>query len=113
MAQTGKNLGQSRPSGTSATQVYSPAAGTTTFVRSVSMANTTGTAAQATVYIDINGSTYDADSMVFTRSISANDTVIANIDQPGIVMDDRDGNIAVKQGTGNAVCFTISGIEIT
>lgn len=106
-----KQLGQARDNDTSAHSIYSPASGVQATVRLIEICNTTGTAANISIFHDDNGTTYDqSTSLMYQQSIPAN-TTIQKTGQYG--MDDPTGNFAYQQGTANAITVTIYGSEKT
>ena len=107
-----KVLAQARPSGTSAVSLYSPTE--LTELDSIIVVNTTGTAATFTLYLDNDGTTYDADSMVYpTTTLAATNGFFEWVfaDGEGVTMNNSSGNFAIKQGTGSALNYTLFGKE--
>lgn len=103
-------LAQARPAGTSAVSAYTPAAGTVGVIHHVTIANTTASPADYKLYLDIDGSTFDSDSLVADGQVAANDDLqLTDLYWPL----DSSGDFAIEQGTGSALNFTISGIEVT
>lgn len=112
MATTGSQLGQARPANTSAVSIYSPAASTETRLKQLIIANTGTVAATYRVFIDDDGTTYDATTAI------AWDAPIAVGSEPQIIdldqyMNDSTGNIAVRASVADTVTFTLSGLEKT
>lgn len=103
-------LAQSRPAGTSATGIYSPAANRRAILTKIIVANVTGSAANASIFIDIDGTTYDQTTAVlYARSIPANDSYSIEFEDGWEI--DEDANVAVTTGTGSALNFTVLGRE--
>lgn len=101
-------LAQSRPAGTSATAAYTVGSNEIVELSKIILANTTGSSAAGSVYIDDDGTTYDeTTAILFGKSISANDSQSIEFED-GIALYSG-ANIAVKQGTGSAITFTIIG----
>lgn len=104
-------LGQARPSNTTATSIYSPV-GTGTVVTSMQMfvCNTTVSAASFRIFQDNDGSTFDEDTaIVWDQSLAGRDTVIISLGP----MDNPAGNVGVRTDAGNALTFTLYGTEGT
>lgn len=105
-----KQLGQSRPSGTTAASIYSPASGIRAIVKTIFVANNTGSAATFRLFHDEDGTTYDESTALdFDVSVSANSTTL--LTDLNIGMINSSGNLAVRTGTGNALTFTVYGEE--
>lgn len=104
-------LAQSRPSGTSAGDLYSPPAGKRAIVSQIIIANTTGTAANASVFADADGNTKtEATALMFAKSIAANttDTSLSFAFQSGLELDEA-GTLGCTTGTASALTFTVLG----
>ncbi len=107
MALRGKQLGQLRPADTTAASLFSPDTNQQAEIVWLVVCNTTGTAADYSVFLDNNGTTYDETTAhYFAKSLAANDTL--NIEVHWL-MDDPTGNLGVKTGTNNALTFTAYG----
>lgn len=101
-------LAQSRPSGTSAASIYSPPDNFYALVYSIVIANVTGSAANASVFLDPDGTTYDqTTALLYAKSIPANDSEFIEL-TVGLEIDAA-ANIAVQTGTGDALTFTLMG----
>jgi len=106
-----QQLGQLRPSGTTAASLYSPPTDKTGIVKTIFVCNTTATAAKFRIFCDDNGSTYDQSTALFyDADILANETV--EIDTY-IAMSDSAGNLGVRTDTADALTFTAFGAEVT
>ena len=111
MAFQEKQLGQRRDNDTNTHSIYSPGANTTAIIKTIVIANTTGSDADIRVFIDDNGTTYDqSTALMYDVPIDANSTTQLCGFYP---MNDATGNIAYQQGTGNACTVTVFGAEIT
>ncbi|MBL4654153.1 MAG: hypothetical protein JKY53_15015 [Flavobacteriales bacterium] len=111
MATTLKQLGQLRPTNTTAATIYSPGANTETIVKSIVVCNTTASAVKYRIFWDDNGTTYDeTTALYFDVNLPGNTT---DTHELNITMNDSTGNIAVRTDTNNAINFTCSGVEIT
>lgn len=112
MAIQEKQLGQLRPSGTTATSIYSPAASTTAIIKNIVICNTSSTSAKFSIYLDDDGSTYSENTALsFEQSIPAKTTVVPF--EGFFPMNNENGNLAVQTDSANALTFTVSGAEIT
>ncbi len=109
MAHTTLNA-QARPADTTAASIYTPGAGIKGIVHNIIICNTTSTDATYTIYHDLDGTTYDADSEIFKGTCLADDFVLI---EAKVTLKDQEGNIAVKQGTSSALNFTLHGEEIS
>lgn len=106
-----KMLGQLRPSGTTAVQVYSPAGTGNVMVRELVMyiCNTGGATETYDLYVDPSGSIF-SDNTIFNKSVSIapNKTIVESMSH----LSSAIGAIGVKTSTGNALTFTLFGNEI-
>jgi len=103
-------LGQSRPANTTAVSIYTLPSNTKTKVNSMSICNTSGSAATYRVFHDVNGTTYDQTTALFYDiSLAADQSV--EWEPANLWLNNTSGNIAVRTGTGNAVTFTLYGEE--
>jgi hypothetical protein len=110
MTQNNKQLAQSRPAGTTAASIYSPAEGESTRIRELIVCNTTATAAAYRIFHDEDGTSYGQQtSLFYDVSLAANSTDIIELNTG---MENSSGNFAVRTDTGSALTFTISG-EVT
>jgi len=105
-------LGQLRNAvGGTAESIYSPAASTTAIVKSIVVCNQSGTADTYRIFLDDDGTTYDATTALFYDvAIDAGESHILNVYWP---MPTDAGNLAVSCATTNACTFTAFGLEIT
>ena len=111
MALQEKQLGQARPAGTTAVSIYSPGAGVTAIIRNVTVTNTTGLAANFSLYHDDDGTTYDqTTALYYTVRIEKNQTISLTA---FMAMNNSSGNLAVQTDTANALTFTVYGAEAT
>lgn len=107
---SGSQLAQSRPSGTTAVSAFT--ALMPTEITRIIVCNTTGTAANMSIYHDDDGSTFDATTALYeSKSVPANDSIEIKAESIGAgLMMAKNGQIGVKTGTANALTFTIYGI---
>ncbi len=104
----GAQLAQTRPSDTNNTQAYSPATGFIAEITSVFVANTTGSAATFRLYHDNDGTTYsEATALMWDVSVASGASVV--VDDP--IYLNSASNLAVRSSVGNALTFTVYGIE--
>lgn len=106
-----KQLGQLRPSDTTAASLYSPGTDVTCVVESIWICNQTASNVTYRLFHDDDGTTYDeSTALVFDETVSANSTV--KLVEP-INLDNVSGNLAVRTSVGNALTFTVYGRELT
>lgn len=104
-------LAQSRPATTAAADLYSPAANRRAVISKVIVCNTTGSAANASLFADADGTTKDqTTALLYAKSVAAND-------KAEIVFEDgleigADGTLGCQTGTGDALTFTVLGREL-
>jgi len=111
VALTEKQLCQRRDNDTNTHAMYGPPANTIAIIRTIVIANTTGSSATIRLFLDDDGSTYDeSTAMMYDVPIPANTTIQLDGFYP---MNDPDGNLAYQQGTANALTVTVFGVEIT
>ena len=104
-------LAQSRPANTSAANLYSPAANRRAVLSRVIVCNTTGSAANASVFADADGSTKDQTTALrYAKSVAANDSL--EIEFPDGLEIGEDGTIGIQSGTNDALTFTLLGREL-
>lgn len=110
MPTTYKVLGQQAPANTSETTLYTVPASTQAVVSTIAVANLTGTAANATVNVCVNGAaSSNANTFLKTVSIPALTTVTFTV---GLTLGAAD-LIRVTSGTNNALSFQAFGSEIS
>lgn len=110
MALQEKQLGQLRPSSTSAASIYAPGVGVTAIIKNITVCNTTGLAAKFSIYHDDNGTTYTADTALYYQvDIAKHQTITI---PSFMAMNDSSGHLAVQAHTANALAFTVYGAEV-
>lgn len=103
-----RELAQARPAGTSAVQVYQP--NSIAVITTIIVANTTGSSANYSIYLDKDGTTYtEATALFYSVALAANTTAL--IEFANGVPITSVGNLAVQTGTGSAITFTVYGME--
>lgn len=106
-----RQLGQLRPTNTSAASLYSPPALTTAIIKGLTICNTTSTPATFRVFNDDDGATYDeTTALFFDAEIRGNTTVSVTGFK---AMNNSAGNFAVRTDTADALTFTLFGAEVT
>jgi hypothetical protein len=106
-----QQLGQARPANTTAVSIYSPASGINAVLKTIVIANTTGSSASYRIFHDDDGTTYDQSTALFYDvTIPANTSDVIELSGG---MNDSDGNFAVRTDTNNALTFTLYGSETT
>lgn len=105
---TETQLAQAATASTSETTIYTVPGATTTIVKQIIVANTTGSAANYSLSLVPSGGSAGASNRIIpTTSFPANSTTIFDLTQ---VMDTGDF-ISHLQGTSAAITVTISGVE--
>lgn len=110
MLASGSQLGQLRPGDTNNASIYT--ATLRTEITRVVICNTTGTAADARLFHDDDGSTFDqTTALLFDKAIPANDVVevLAGSEGSGIHVA-VGGQIGVRTATLDALTFTLYGV---
>jgi hypothetical protein len=107
---SGFQIAQNRPSGTTATSVYT--ATMITEVTRIIICNTTSSAADFSLYHDDDGSTFDETSALhFAQTVPPYSTVTIEAGNMGAgLMVTGSGQIGVQTSTSNALTFTLYGI---
>jgi hypothetical protein len=109
MANAYKVLGQSAPSATTATDLYTVPSATQTVVSSVTVCNRAGTTASFRISIRPGGAAAANQHYVaYDTSISANDTIILTV---GFTMDATD--VLTVYGSSANLTFQAFGSEIS
>lgn len=105
-----KVLGQSLPSTTSNTDLYTVPAGTQTVVSTINVANVTATAATYRIFVRVAGAAAaSSQALVYDASAAANSTTAITI---GVTLNATDV-LTVQSGTGSALAFQAFGSEIS
>jgi len=111
MAINEKQLGQARENSTNAVSVYSPPADTNAIIKTITIANTSGSNATYRLFIDDDGTTYDESTATqWDIDILADETIQIDGWFP---MNDETGNFAYRSSVANALTLTLFGLEIT
>ncbi len=111
MAFQEKQLAQSAPAGTTAASIYSPGASTTAIIKHITVANTGSGTIQIRIFLDDNGTTYDATTAIAYDVTLARRTML-NL-SVYLPMNDATGNLAFRTDTADDACITVFGVEIT
>lgn len=91
--------------------MYAPTTAKRAFITKVIACNTTGSAAAASLFLDIDGTTYTQVTAIwYGKSVPANDSVEIDF-HDGLELKSG-GNLAVQTGTGSALTFTVIGREL-
>lgn len=110
MPTTYKVLGQSAPSTTNDTNLYTVPASTQTVVSTLSVTNDTSTAATFRVYIRVSGAAASAtNTLFFDTNLAGNTTAFFTV---GLTLGSGD-IITVRSGTADALTFQAFGSEIS
>jgi hypothetical protein len=110
MALTYKVLGQSAPSTTSNADLYTVPASRSTIVSSLTISNTTATAATARVFVRIAAAAAAAsNAIIYDINVAGNSVASFTL---GITLATTDV-VTVRTGTANALTFQAFGSEIS
>lgn len=110
MATTYKILGQSQPTTTSDTTLYTVPASTSAIVSSVTVANTTANSGTFKLYCVADGDAAGADNAIFyDGTLAANTTTSFSL---GLTMGAAD-SLVVQASAGTAITFQAFGSELT
>lgn len=108
MATTYKVLGQSNPSATTATTLYTCPASTQTVISTISICNQAGTSGSYRIAVRPNGATLSAEHYVaFDAAIQANTTAAYTL---GITIDASD--VVTIYASSASISFNAFGSEI-
>lgn len=104
-----KQLAQARPANTDAATLYARPQGSTVYLDQLFICNTTGSAANASVFHDDNGTTRDQTTALrYAFAVAANTTQIMDLKA---YMATVGGTIGIQSGTNSALTFTLYGEE--
>lgn len=110
MATTYKILGQSRPTGTAVTDVYTVPASTQAVVSTITATNVDGVASNIRIYAVGSGSTASQDNaLVYNAELAATQVQAFSL---GLTLS-AGAKIAVQSATGSAVAYQVFGSELT
>jgi len=111
MAFTEKRLGAGRPTDTNNLIIYTATA-VTVGITALHICNTTSSDALARVFYVPDGDTADeTTALMYDFTIPANDYHSLSPEKPHYL--EASGTVVVRSGTGSALTFTLSGVEIT
>lgn len=109
MAFSYKVLGQAAPADTNNADLYTVGAGKSAIVSTIHIANVTGTAVNARIFVRVAGATAGVgNALAYDVSIAANSLFALS---EGITLAATDV-ISVRSATGSALTFTAFGSEI-
>lgn len=108
MANTYKILGQSAPSATTATDVYTVGAGKSAIVNTISVCNR-GSSGSFRIAVRPSGASLaNQHYVVYDTAINANDTI-----NPGITLSLSATDVITVYASSANFSFTLSGVEIS
>ncbi len=108
MAITYKVLGQSAPTDTNNTDVYTVGAGKTAVVSSLTLTNVTPNAATARVFVRVTGAgAATSNAIVYDASVAGNSTIALTL---GLTLAAADV-LTVRSSISNALTFQVFGQE--
>jgi hypothetical protein len=106
---SGELLAQSRPAGTTAVSAFT--ASLHTEITLIVICNTTGSAANVSIFHDDVGSTFDQTTAIYyVKAVPANDTIFIRAEAGAGLHMSVDGQIGIQTATGSALTFSIYGI---
>jgi len=107
---TEKSLGQATIASGSNTTLYTVPAATTGIVKDIHICNVTATAADITVWVDVDGTAAtDSEAIIKEWSVPANEF----LHWDGYIIMSAASTIKATAGTGSAITVTVSGAEIS
>jgi hypothetical protein len=107
-----RQLGQLRPTNTTAASLYSPAAKYRATIESIIVCNTTTGAITFRIFHDDDGTTYDeTTALFFDEPLAANVTREITFAGEGIYLINTSANLAVRTSSNSAITFTCYGFE--
>lgn len=110
MAFTYKVLGQSAPADTNNAALYTVPTGKSAIISAIHVANVTGAAVNARLFVQVNGATAAVgNAIAYDVSIAANSVFALS---EGITLAAADV-ISVRSSVGSALTFTLFGSEIS
>lgn len=103
-------LGQITPTGTVAVSIYTPSAAGITYIAVFLVAANNTTADQSyETFHDVDGSTYSASTRIGSPiTLKSKQTLDRHMFVAGA---DENGNIAVASSSGNAITYSLYGVE--
>lgn len=106
-------LAQTRPAGTAAVSAIAKSKKRKLLLTTIVVANTTGSSANYSIYLDADGTTYDQTTALFySVALSGNNTDVIEF-LNGMPFDPTGaGNLAIQASVGSALTFTVSGVEV-
>jgi hypothetical protein len=104
-----KLFGQSRPTTTTNTLIYTVPVGFDAIISSIIICNTSGASADATVFVSNSGGAFGHDHAILHEVPVANATFPTIVDCKIVV--NSGGTVGVKTSSANDLTFTISGME--
>ncbi len=103
-------LGQSRPTNTTAVSIYAPSTFYITEIKKIIICNTTAIEAVYSLFHDEDGTTYDETTAIaFSVPLIGNGLV--ELEFNFWMLGANGGNLAIKTGTNSALTFTVYGSE--
>lgn len=106
-----QQIAQVRPPGTSAVPAYSPAAGVTGIIKSVTVCNVNAGKIKFSIFLDDGGSVFDeGTALYFEAELLKGQTFEREVFWP---MNDPAGNLGVQVDVANGATFTFHGAEVS
>lgn len=104
-----RQLGQLRPTTTSAEVLFNPSENKPYNIDLIICTNSSGGAVDITIYHDADGTTYDESTEVLATTSLADGQTLEFAPEKGIADYRKTGNVAVKVSSGTTVNFTAYG----
>lgn len=104
-----RQLGQLRPTGTSAEVLFNPVDNKPYAINSITVCNTGAGQIKISIFHDVDGTTYDETTALVWELIVAVGGVYLYEPLGGIADFDKAGNLAVQTDTANDATFTAYG----
>ena len=102
-----KQLGQLRPSNTTAASVFSPSERDRYIVKTIVICNVTSSTATYRIFHDEDSNTYnETTALAWDIPLAGNSSYVWEIE---IYLNDPSGNLGVRTGTADALNFTVYG----
>lgn len=106
-----QQIAQVRPAGVTAVSAYSPAAGVTGVIKSVSVCNVSAVKIAFSIFLDDDGAVFDEGTAIyFGADLPTGSTFEREVWWP---MNNSNGNLGVQVDVAGGANFTFHGAEVT
>lgn len=107
----GNQLAQARPADTNTATFLDPIDNNLYIVYTIIIANVTGTAANASLFHDNDGTTYDqSTALLYQVSVPGNDSTIITFEK-GLTIRGS-AHLGIQSGTSSALTYSLYGIRL-